>query len=79
MRRCANPGAVLAIRYLSDALQVAAADGIVDYWCNHIEWVRVRARTFALYGQFRLRVLSRELFPAGDSVFLESTAGVQVR
>lgn len=79
VRRHANPGAVLEIRYLSDALQVATADGIVDYWYDHIEWVRVRERTVALYGQFRLRVLPRELFPPGALAFLESTAGVKVR
>ncbi|WP_433193840.1 hypothetical protein ACQP1G_34350 [Nocardia sp. CA-107356] len=79
VRRYANPGAVLQIRYLSDGLELTTAVESVTYPYSQIKRIRIQEHTVALSGEIGLRVLPCELFPADALSFLERSAAVRPR
>lgn len=79
VRRYANPGAVLQVRYLSDGVELTTATESVAYPYDRIKRIRLREHTVALSGGFGLRVLPLELFPAEALSFLERSATGAVR
>ncbi|MFX0577625.1 hypothetical protein [Nocardia nepalensis] len=79
VRRYANPGAVLQLRYLSDGLELTTAVESVTYPYGRIKRIRVQEHTVAVSDQSSLRVLPRELFPAEALSFLAHSTGVKPR
>lgn len=79
VRRYADPGAVLQLRYLSDGLELTTAVESVTYPYDRIKRIRIQEHTVAVSGELGLRVLPRELFPAEALSFLERSTAVRLR
>lgn len=71
VRRYASPGAELAVRYLSDGLELITETESTAYTYDRIKKIRIKEHTVTLSGDFGQRVLPRELFPAEAISFLE--------
>ncbi|MFI5718685.1 hypothetical protein [Nocardia sp. NPDC051750] len=79
VRRYADPGAELQLRYLSDGLLLTTAARSVAIHYHRIGRIHIREHTVAVTGEAGEWVLPRELFPMEALRYLARTTATRIR